>query len=147
MGLGGAAKMSVQNKVTVLLVEDDDLDAEAVKRSFGKNSVSAELQRAENGAAALEMLNNYTPAVAGNFCIVFLDLNMPGINGHDFLAKLREHERLKKTPVFVLTTSDHARDVEKAYAKNVAGYFTKSHLDDLVTVLSKYIDAARLPSL
>ena len=139
--------MSSQNKVTVLLVEDDDLDAEAVRRSFSKNAVTAELQRAASGSEALEILQAYTPAEEGNVCIVFLDLNMPGVNGHDFLAALREDDRLKKTPVFVLTTSDHARDVEQAYAKNVAGYFTKARLGDLVTVLNHYIEGARLPSL
>ncbi|KAA1259411.1 Response regulator rcp1 [Rubripirellula obstinata] len=141
--------MPRRNEVTVLLVEDDDLDAEAVRRSFDKNEVPAKLQRAESGLQALDILRafNTSDRQDENACIVFLDLNMPGVNGHDFLTELRSDPRLKKIPVFILTTSDHARDIEKAYAQNVAGYFTKSHLSDLIVVLNQYIDSARLPSL
>lgn len=141
--------MPRRNEVTVLLVEDDDLDAEAVRRSFDKNEVPAKLQRAESGLQALDILRSFNTSDRHDekACIVFLDLNMPGVNGHEFLAELRSDTRLKKIPVFILTTSDHARDIEKAYAQNVAGYFTKSHLSDLIVVLNQYIDSARLPSL
>jgi CheY-like chemotaxis protein len=140
--------MSHRNEVTVLLVEDDDVDAEAVSRSFGKNEVAAELQRAESGTRALEILRADKPDDDDESSrIIFLDLNMPGVNGHEFLVELRTDPRLSKTPVFILTTSDHARDIEKAYSQNVAGYFTKSHLSDLITVLNHYITGARLPSV
>jgi CheY-like chemotaxis protein len=137
--------MSNSENVTVLLIEDDDVDAEAVKRSFRKKGIGADLQRAENGAQALEILRSTCTADEKAFRIIFLDLNMPGVNGHEFLAQLREDAKLKKTPVFVLTTSDHVRDVELAYERNVAGYFTKPHLDDLLAVLDSYLDGALLP--
>lgn len=143
-----AANMTGQNKTTILLVEDDDIDAEVVRRSFSANKVAADLLRAEGGAQALEILRARVEDKDNDesACIVFLDLNMPGVNGHEFLTQLRGDSRLCKIPVFVLTTSDHERDVEKAYARNVAGYFTKSHLDDLVLVLNTYLNGARLPS-
>jgi DNA-binding NarL/FixJ family response regulator len=71
-----------------------------------------------------------------NDVLVFLDLNMPGMNGHEFLAELRADAELQRTIVFVLTTSDHDRDIQRAYEQNVAGYFLKSEIDSLIAAIS-----------
>lgn len=133
--------------VTVLLVEDDDVDAEAVNRMFQKMGVRADLVHASSGVEGLQVLRDYHQEDSKKQCVIFLDLNMPGIDGHGFLAQLREDDRLRKTPVFVLTTSDHAWDVERAYEKNVAGYFTKPRLNELISALESYIRGAELPAI
>ncbi|TWT50229.1 Response regulator rcp1 [Rubripirellula amarantea] len=132
---------------TVLLVEDDDLDAEMVNRAFKKSDVPVRLERAVDGKSALSMLHNELSIAKEHPLIVFLDLNMPGVNGHEFLERLRNDDTLRSTTVFVLTTSSHARDVERAYEKNVAGYFTKPQLSHLIGVLKSYSQGAELPKL
>ena len=112
-----------------------------------KHQVRAKLERASSGGEALSLLQNQIVTDQSPPLIVFLDLNMPGVNGHEFLESLRANDRLRKTTVFVLTTSDHARDIEKAYDQNVAGYFTKPSLNELLDVLNSYISGARLPKL
>jgi CheY-like chemotaxis protein len=133
--------------VNVLLVEDDDVDAEVVDRMFKKLGVQAQLTHVNSSGDGLRVLRDFQRSESGKQCVIFLDLNMPGVDGHGFLAELRKDDRLRKTPVFVLTTSDHSRDIERAYDKNVAGYFTKPRLDELISALNAYIRGAELPAI
>jgi len=112
--------------VQVLLVEDDDIDAETVKRSFQKMKIGNPIRHARDGEEALEMLRgeNGAEPIIGPF-VVLLDLNMPRLGGHDFLAEIRKDPILRETVVFVLTTSNAGDDRTKAYKKNVAGYIVK----------------------
>ena len=139
--------MPVENQFSVLLVDDDNLDAEVVRRAFSKQGVAANLEHADSGEGAMSILDKRVQITESGPLVIFLDLNMPGVNGHEFLSLLRSSERFKKVTVFVLSTSDHERDVQQAYAKNVAGYFTKNNLDALIDVLKTYIDSALLPEL
>ncbi len=122
--------------IEILLVEDDDLDAEACRRALRKQFVDANLHLAGDGAEALQLLRERAHQSGMNDVLVFLDLNMPGMNGHEFLAKLRADAELQRTSVFVLTTSDHDRDIQMAYGQNVAGYFLKSEIDSLIAAIS-----------
>lgn len=133
-----------EKQVTFILVEDDELDAEVFNRRLKKHGINRETRLARNGQEALDLLRKeFKTSPLGH--IVFLDLNMPGINGHEFLAMLRDDEDLKATIVFVLTTSDHERDVRLAYEQNVAGYFTKTRIDDLIEAIKPYARGVELP--
>lgn len=116
----------INDTVTVLLVEDDDIDAETVVRSFNKLKIGNPVRHARDGEEALEILrgeNGFAP-IDGPY-VVLLDLNMPRLNGHDFLTEIRNDPMLDQTVVFVLTTSSAEEDCHKAYKKNVAGYIVK----------------------
>jgi CheY-like chemotaxis protein len=108
--------------VSILLVEDDEVDVMNVKRAFSKNNIKNPLFVAGNGVEALYMLNN---VIAPLPKIIILDINMPKMNGIEFLKLLREDEKLMGISVFVMTTSNEESDKINAYNLNVAGYILK----------------------
>ena len=112
----------LQKLVNILLVEDDEVDVMNVKRAFTKNNIKNELFVAGNGVEALEMLRSLIIPLPR---IIILDINMPKMNGIEFLKILREDEKLKNISVFVMTTSNEDSDKINAYNLNVAGYILK----------------------
>jgi len=114
-------------ELSILLVEDDDVAAEAVQRSLRKHDVAFPLTWAEDGEIALRILRGEDPhkRVQRNV-IILLDLNMPRMNGFEFLRELRNDPVLRDKVVFVLTTSDSDSDRSRAYHENIAGYMVKS---------------------
>lgn len=114
------------NAVTILLVDDDEIDAMAVKRSFRDLKIANPIVEAHDGIEALDMLrgqNGYDKLPAPD--LVLLDLNMPRMSGLEFLEELRGDPELRRTLVFVMTTSADEEDRIRAYDKNVAGYVLK----------------------
>jgi|SRR3970040_25683 len=112
----------IQKLVNILLVEDDEVDVMNVKRAFTKNNIKNELFVAGNGVEALGMLRTSIVPLPR---IIILDINMPKMNGIEFLKVLREDENLKNISVFVMTTSNEDSDKINAYNLNVAGYILK----------------------
>ena len=113
--------------VHVLLVEDDEIDAEAVQRAFAELKITNPITRASDGYEAFDRLRGE------NGCerlprpyIILLDLNLPRMNGLEFLRQLRTDKELKSSVVFVLTTSRDEQDMVAAYNLQVAGYFLKT---------------------
>ena len=109
--------------INILLVEDDEVDVMNVKRAFKKNKIDNPIQLAGNGLEALELLRAKT--VMPSPKIVLLDINMPKMNGIEFLRELRKDEQFKSLTVFVMTTSNDDSDKIDAYNFNVAGYILK----------------------
>jgi CheY-like chemotaxis protein len=132
--------------VSILLVEDDDVDAIAVERAFNKLRICNPLHRVADGVEALSALKS--GAINKPF-IVLLDLNLPRMNGHEFLQKLRDDPELTKTVVFVLTTSKAEKDKYEAYEHHVAGYIVKDKFSDgfeaLIDLLEHYWRLIELP--
>lgn len=112
----------IHKLVNILLVEDDEVDVMNLKRAFKKNNIQNELFVAGNGVDALDMLRT---AIVASPRIIILDLNMPKMNGIEFLEILRKDEKLKSISVFVMTTSNEDSDKIDAYNLNVAGYILK----------------------
>ena len=108
--------------VNILLVEDDEVDIMNVQRAFKKNNITNPLYIARNGLEALEMLRDHVVPMPQ---IVILDLNMPKMNGIEFLQEVRKDDALKAISVFVMTTSNDDTDKLNAYNLNVAGYILK----------------------
>jgi len=135
------------NLLNILLVEDDAVDVMNVQRAFRKNNIVNPLFVASNGLEALEMLRNGSVPRARR--IVLLDLNMPRMNGIEFLQELRRDPELAGTPVVVLTTSSADRDRTDAFKLNVAGYLVKpvkfADFCELMATLNKYWSLVELP--
>lgn len=114
-------------QATFLIVEDDDIDRMALERAFDKLKILNDRVYARNGVEALDILRgrNGKERVPRPF-IILLDLNMPQMNGLEFLDEVRNDEDLANSVVFVLTTSDADEDIVAAYENNVAGYIVKS---------------------
>lgn len=108
-------------KHTILLVEDDELDVISVQRSLSKLESDYELQTAYNGIEALNMLNSFKNLPD----VILLDLNMPKMNGIEFLRTLRESERYRNLNVFVMTTSSEGLDRNMAEKLGISGYIIK----------------------
>jgi len=112
--------------INILLVEDDEVDVMNVQRAFKKNHIHNTLHVASNGLEALAMLRgDGVQPVIPKPKIILLDINMPRMNGIEFLTELRADPEFKCISVFVLTTSNDDRDRIAAYDLNVAGYILK----------------------
>lgn len=112
------------DKLKVLLVDDDEVDYMNVKRAFKKNKLEHILDYQANGLDAITHLKS-VDKTSELPQVILLDINMPKMNGHEFLAELRADERLKHIVVYVLTTSSQNSDIDKAYRKQVSGYLVK----------------------
>lgn len=131
---------------TILLVDDDDIDAKSVQRAFSKMKIANPIIRAIDGIDALELLeNNKVPSPY----LILLDLNMPRMGGLEFLEHLRKDKIRSNSIVFVLTTSKEDEDRSAAYDQHIAGYITKEKLDngfeELVKLLDHYWRLVELP--
>jgi CheY-like chemotaxis protein len=121
-----ALSVMKKQQFSLLIVDDDDVDVMNVKRALKKNDLSLPTDRAANGLEALEFLNQKFQASGSvDKLLILLDLNMPKMNGIEFLREMRSDQRFKVVPVIVLTTSDQQKDLEAAYDLNVAGYIVK----------------------
>jgi CheY-like chemotaxis protein len=132
--------------VNILIVEDDEIDVESLKRLFDKKDIKNPVYRAANGVEALEIMRgeNNRAKVPKPY-VVLLDINMPLMNGIELLKELRNDENLKDTVVFVLTTSPRDEDKSISYQLNVAGYFLKQDIKELVNLLSLYWQLNEFP--
>lgn len=125
-------------RFTVLLVEDDPADAELIKMAFAEGRLLVDLHHVLDGVEAFEFLGRETRAVAGapRPDLVLLDLNMPRMNGREFLQEIKQDSNLCGIPVLVLTTSDVERDVVESYHLGAAGYIVKPvDLEQLIRAL------------
>lgn len=109
--------------INVLLVEDDELDVMNIRRAFRNSKGVRSVTVARDGEEALHKLRGGEVPRERLLCL--LDLNMPRMNGIEFLEAIRADEDLCRLPVVVLTTSSDARDRSAAYDHNVAGYMVK----------------------
>ncbi|HVS97607.1 MAG TPA: response regulator [Puia sp.] len=114
-------------KRTILLVDDDELDVISVRRSLKKLDIPYELFAVFNGIEALQLLRGGpdNPALEPLPDIVLLDLNMPRMNGLEFLTVLRSDDRLKPIKVYILTTSSEQSDRSATDRLGVSGYLIK----------------------
>jgi CheY-like chemotaxis protein len=136
----------MRNSKPVLLVEDDSVDAMTVKRAFKDLNVANPLAHTLNGKEAFEYLTG-----GGNErpCIILLDLNMPRMNGIEFMQVVKVDDKLKKIPIVVLTTSREERDKVESFRLGVAGYMLKSidykDFVEVVRTISIYWTLSELP--
>lgn len=127
----------IGDPINILLVEDNNVDIKAVQRAFRARKISNPIHVAHNGLEALDILRgtNGQEQLVQPY-IVLLDLNMPRMSGLEFLAEIRDDVVLKRSIVFVLTTSEDDRDKTAAYNKQVAGYLSKNDAGgDFLTVI------------
>lgn len=130
----------------ILLVEDDSIDAMMVKRALKELKVTNGLIHRENGEMALNFLKN---DAFEKPCLILLDLNMPRMNGLEFLEVIKNDTQLKSIPVIILTTSSDHYDLIASYNYSVAGYMVKPvdyhEFVDKMKTISKYWSNSELP--
>jgi CheY-like chemotaxis protein len=126
--------------ITLFLIEDDDIDAMSIQREFKRRHISSPIIRAKDGVEAFELLA--LGKVRRPF-VILLDLQMPRMNGLEFLTTLRKDSDYKNSVVFVLTTSQDEKDIFNSYQSNIAGYFIKDEIDDGLISIVDIFDAYR----
>ncbi|CAM1368240.1 response regulator [Tenacibaculum xiamenense] len=119
----------------ILLVEDDEIEKLKFERALKKLDATHSVVKAANGEEALAICKDVLPN------LILLDLNMPKMNGLEFLDILRADENLKFVPTVVFSTSNNHQDMINAYKVGIAGYVVKPlHYSDYVNQIEKIID-------
>ena len=128
-------------QVSILLVEDDDIDAEMVARGMARARITNPLVRARDGVEALDMLlgTNGQKQLAGPI-VMLVDIRMPRMDGLSLVRTMRQNRKLQRTVVFMLTTSDSKSDRAAAYDAQVAGYIIKSDMPDQYLHLANMLE-------
>ena len=136
----------MRNMRPILLAEDDSVDAMTVKRAFSELKVTNELVRVVNGEEALEYLKTHPDKKP---CVILLDLNMPRMNGVEFLKVAKADDELRQIPVVVLTTSKDDCDKVETFKLSVAGYIVKPvdyrKFVETIKILNLYWTLSELP--
>jgi CheY-like chemotaxis protein len=137
----------MRNLKPVLLLEDDSVDAMTVKRAMKDLGVRNPVVRVMNGEDALEYLQNQLNAEP---CVILLDLNMPKMNGIEFLKIVKNDSKFKGIPIVVLTTSRADQDKLDCFDFSVAGYIVKPTdyriFLDAMRILNLYWTLSELPA-
>lgn len=135
----------MRNNIPILLVEDDQVDVMTVRRAFKKSRITNPLHVVTNGEEALAYLSRAgpygDPESSPRPGIILLDLNMPVMNGVEFLKEVKADGDLRRIPVIVLTTSREEEDRVESFNLSVAGYVIKPMEFD------KFVEAVRLIDL
>ena len=138
--------MSIDNEVEILLVEDNQTDAELTIRALKKRNLANRLEWVKDGAEALDFIfatGKYAERNVNNTPkVILLDLRLPKVDGLEVLRKIKSDERTKTIPVVILTSSNEDRDITECYKLGVNSYINKpvdfDHFSETVAKLGFY---------
>lgn len=127
----------MRKKLNILFIEDDEIEVMKLNRTLNSLELKHNFEEAQDGEMALDKLksNQVLPD------IIFLDLNMPKMNGIEFLRILKSNDTFKYIPTVILTTSNNRKDVLECYSIGVSGYIIKPlKYDDYVVKIKAVLD-------
>ncbi|WP_242118863.1 response regulator [Aestuariivivens sediminicola] len=127
----------MKESLKILVIEDDAIEIMKLQRAIASIEQRHTLVEAKNGEHALDILNDKDNLTD----IILLDLNMPKINGIEFLNILKNDDILKYIPTIILTTSSNQRDLLECYKIGIAGYILKPlKYEDYVMKVEKVLN-------
>jgi CheY-like chemotaxis protein len=143
--------MSEPFSVTIVLVEDDPGHARLIERNLRRAHITNDIVVLPDGQEAIEY---FFPAdtTAGRALplLVLLDLNLPGLDGYQVLARLKADERTRHIPVIILTTTDDPREIERCYALGCNVYITKpveyEQFTEAIRKLGLFLSVVKIPN-
>lgn len=135
----------------LLIVEDNPGDVRLLEEAFRELRADVNIQVAKDGAEALELVQSPNPPTTRHPDLILLDLNLPKINGHDVLVRIKSNPKTCRIPVIVLTSSRAESDVRRAYESHANAYLKKpSTLDGLMSaaqdIKNFWMETATLPT-
>ncbi len=129
--------LDMKNKLNILLIEDDMIEIMKLNRTISSLKLNHNIVEANNGEEALKILEKKDNLPD----IILLDLNMPKINGIEFLSILKNDEVLKYIPTIILTTSNNQKDLLECYKIGIAGYVIKPlKYEDYVSKIERVLN-------
>ena len=140
--------MHMRTLKPILLIEDDSVDAMTVKRALRDLHITNDLVHAVNGEDAIKYL---TDSEKEKPFLILLDLNMPKMNGVEFLRTIKTKANLKTIPVIVFTTSKEKQDIVESFQLGAGGYMTKpvdyTKFVDVINTVILYWNTSELPAM
>jgi len=144
--------MSDQAPVTIVMIEDDEGHARLIEKNIRRAGIFNALKHFADGTSALDYLftDSDGPRLNGP-ALILLDLNLPDMNGVDILAKIKNDEVLKRTPVVVLTTTDDKVEIQRCYDMGCNVYITKpvnyEAFADAIRQLGLFLSVIKVPEV
>lgn len=137
----------MRNSKPILLVEDDKVDVITTRKAFSEIGVANEIIHKCDGKEALEYLRDESNTKP---CIVLLDIDMPEMDGFEFITAVKSESKLKKIPLVILAASDEKQSITRAFESPTAGYILKA-LDfgqfvERIRIVNNYWTLSMLPN-
>ena len=144
--------MNEHRSVNIIMVEDDEGHARLIEKNIRRAGISNELRHFSNGTSALDYLFNHSHGPTHNGpAMILLDLNLPDMTGYDILARIKGDDKLKRTPVVVLTTTDDKVEIERCYDMGCNVYITKpvnyESFADAIRQLGLFLSVIQVPEV
>ncbi len=121
---------------SILLVEDNPVDIDLLRRAFQRRNLSNPLEVARDGLEALEFLDRWERGELAPPAVILLDIKLPKVDGLEVLRRIRAHDRFRRIPVVMLTSSSEDRDIATAYDSGANSYIVKP------VDFAKFVDVA-----
>ena len=144
--------MNDTRHVTIVMVEDDEGHARLIERNIRRAGIKNEIRHFTDGGSALQYMRDDPAGPKANGpALVLLDLNLPDMNGADILAAIKSDEKLKRTPVVVLTTTDDKVEIQRCYDLGCNVYITKpvnyESFADAIRQLGLFLSVIQVPAI
>ncbi|WP_018141677.1 response regulator [Thioalkalivibrio sp. ALJ7] len=110
---------------SILVVEDNPVDIDLMRRAFERRNLTNPLEVARDGVEALAFLERWEQGELAPPAVILLDIKLPKVDGLEVLRRIREHERFRRIPVVMLTSSNEDRDIATAYDSGANSYIVK----------------------
>jgi CheY-like chemotaxis protein len=143
----------MENKITIIIAEDDDGHALLIKRNLIRSGISNPILHFRDGEEVVNFFFNDPPPYLeepGMNYIILLDIKMPKIDGIEVLEKLKQNEELKKIPVIMITTTDNPKEIETCHKLGCNSYIVKPidyvKFIEVVKRLGYFLEIVQIPN-